>query len=688
VVTGIRALSQSILEVIPMVDHANPFSLVRASDITDAQINSLWVELGAAIINAVIEPTSSISKYILGGKGTGKTHLLRYHSFQVARLRNSKASGIAAVKKMGYLAVFLRATGVDAARFEMADEPPIKWQTLFGVYLELKLAELVLDVLSEIRNSSKDTIFDDESFLNILNEALGNNDVARCGSIEDLRVWVEAERRSIDQAVNNAAFSGSLDIRIPFAIGALSLPIKRALCAWHDDFKDIPLIYMLDEVENFSGSQQVVVNTLVRYGEGLATFRVSGRLYALKTLATIGGEENREGAEFKTVRLDDMLTKNMRFNDFARQFVHKRLGFGSGVSRGGGQFEPKYCLEELSSTDYYSDAFSLIGVDQTDRTFIKAFEELLSLTFGNGKEWKDTTVSKIISDLTYDFPIIVQKLNILLFCKKFKAKSEPVEIAEAISHQARDYVRDSSIKGGYANAYSHYKWDLFAQLCRDSKKSMGVPYAGFENFIAMACGNPRNLLISLGRVYEIAAFRELDFINGPPISVALQTTAAAEAARFMFDRDTNYGAASDIARKSIERLATLLRTARFALKIPEVSPLAVSFANSDLNPNSMKTLDLALKYSFLFEVDEGRPDRNSDRVNRKVQLNPMLSPRWQLPIGRRGDISLSSDLLNSIFDPEKNSEFELLLRGLSNKWNNPFTSSHTLIKQPDLFSHD
>lgn len=688
-VACIHSLPEDLLEEPVMVDHTNPFSLVRASDITDAQINSLWVELGPAIINAVIEPTSPISKYILGGKGTGKTHLLRYHSFQVARLRNAKSSGMAAINKMGYMAVFLRATGVDAARFEMAGGTIVRWQTLFGVYLELKLVELVLEALAEIRTTSNGIDFDDAAFLSVLNETVNNDDVIRCENLSDLKSWVESERKSIDQAVNNAAFSGSLDVRIPFSIGALCLPLKRALCALHDDFKNIPLIYMLDEIENFSGPQQVVVNTLVRYGEGLATFRISGRLYALKTFSTIGGEENREGAEFKTVRLDDMLTKNMKFHEFARQFVHKRLGFGNRAGKGGGQFDPKYCLEELDSTCFYKSAFSVVGIDPEETGFIKNFEELIKIGYVHNKSWGKDFSSHVVDMLTSEYPLIIQKLNILLFCKKVKANTKPFEVASNIAQQAKEFIVSSgNNKSTYANAYGHYKWDIFAQMCRDSKKSFGVPYAGFETFILMACGNPRNLLISLGRVYEIAAFRELDFLNGPPISVSLQTTAAAEAARFMFERDTNYGAASDLARKAIERLATLLRTARFAIKIPEVSPLAVSFSDSDLTLESRATLDLALKYSFLFEIDEGRPDRNSERLNRKVQLNPMLSPRWQLPIGRRGDISLGRDLLNSIFDVKSKFEFDVLLRGLSNKWNSPFIYSHSLTSQPDLFSHD
>lgn len=69
------------------MEQTNPFALVRASDYTDEQINALWVEIGPTVINAIIEPRSRTSKFILGGKGTGKTHLLRHYAYPVSRLR-------------------------------------------------------------------------------------------------------------------------------------------------------------------------------------------------------------------------------------------------------------------------------------------------------------------------------------------------------------------------------------------------------------------------------------------------------------------------------------------------------------------------------------------------------------------------------------------------------------------------
>ena len=672
-----------------MMDQANPFALVRASDYTDQQINSLWVELGPQIINAIIEPQLRISKFILGGKGTGKTHLLRYYSYQVARLRFHNDSGLSILVKQKFLAIFIRATSLDASRLEASSEDTHKWQQLFGVYLELRLVEGVLDALCDIKRTSPNNLFDDEAFIAEMAKSIIDQSVTACQSITDFREWIIQERRRIDDAVNNAAFVGKLDLRVPFSIGSLCLPVSRAIGRWNTSLSELPLIYLIDEVENLTESQQQVLNSLIRYGEGLAVFRVTGRLYARKTLSTLAdGEENREGSEFTTTRLDDILRNYKKYPEFARKFVTRRLS-PLGISTRGGkfsfsEFDPFSCFEEVSSSDHYSLAIAQLKIDVAEPTFIKAFIEVLRSA--SGKEQSSLSMAREVADvLTHEIPLLLQKLNLLLFCKKYKRNSSNLVLAKKIRSDSLEFLDGGKTgKTSYTTAYGHWATDLFAQLCRESKKTDGVPYAGFETFVKMSCGNPRNLLIILGKAYEIAAFKEVDFIKGPKLSVSMQTEATLEAARFMFERDTNYGSQSERARDAVSRLALVLRTARYALNIPEVSPLAVSFYEGDLTPDAKQTLDSALNYSLVFEIYDGRPDRNSQRINRKIQLNPLLSPRWGLPISVRGDISLGRDLANAVLDPNHTNEFDLLLKGLNSRWNNPFTSKEKQLYPESL----
>jgi len=674
------------------VDYENPFALARASDYTIDQINSFWVEMGDKVVDAIIEPRSRQSKYILGGKGTGKTHLLRYFSYPAAQKRHGNLPGLDVLRKQGFLAVFLRATGLDAARFEMSSTSVPVWQQVFAAYLELRLVDMVLDAISDIQATTQDEKFNDNAFLTSFGDGITDEAFKRCSDVASFRHWVASTRKALDNAINNAAFTGKLEASLPFAIGALCLKIGPALGAWHHDLENLPLIYLIDEIENFSASQQQVVNSLIRYGEGSATFRVTGRLYAIRTLATLGdGEPNRDGSEFKRTILDEIIAEFKSYPDFARRFVVKRLTASKILDatrkKTTGKIDPAAFFEGIDSSNFYSGYLIEQGIDP-EATYVKRFVSALTQGAATSQLSKDI-VEEVVELLVRGLPFLIGKLNLLLFSKKLKTQ-DPIQFAGQLRAASEAYFHKAQARGYYATAYGHYSGDLFAQLCRDAKSSTGVVYAGFDTFVKMSAGNPRNLLIILGRIFEISTFKGVPFDENRPLPVSLQTEGVDEAARFIFESDANYGSRSDRARVAVSRLASVLRTARFALNIPEVAPLSVSFADDELAESAVETLHSALNYSLVFEIPAGRPDRNSQKVLRKINLNPMLSPRWGLPVGRRGDLSLSSELANAIFDVERKDEFEFLLKSIEAKWNFPFGSGseigkRTSPKQTQLF---
>ncbi|WP_081333392.1 hypothetical protein [Burkholderia vietnamiensis] len=675
------------------MNKVNPFALIKASDISYEQINSLWVSVGDAAIDEIIEPRSRVSKFVLGGKGTGKTHILRYFSYQALCLRHQGQSGIAVLRRNRFLAVFLRANGLDASRFESPTDTKEKWQAAFAFYFEIRLVEAALEVLALVRANSPSEDFDDVRFLDQLKPHITDPVALNCATFDEFRKWISSERRKIDQAVNNAAFSGKLEISVPFSLGEISLNIGAYLGSWHHELGNLPFIYLVDEIENFSAAQQKVVNALIRYGEGRATFRVGGRLYAVKTYGTLSnGEENREGAEFKTVFLDNILRDYKHYPRFAKEFIVKRLaaaGLGQDVLKDNEGFDPKKLFLDVESRGYYSDFILELFGSLNDLPYERSFHDTLRSVVRPSR-LTEREINAIMSELLSDFPILIRKLNILRFVKRARGSDNLVAVATSIATDAQKFLRgEDTHTHSYRNAYGHYSGDLLAQLCREAKRPGGVPYAGFETFVKMSSGNPRNLLVLLGKIYQILAFKEEGFFDGKPATIDVQTTAASEAAKFMFEQDTNFGTASDLARDAVSRLATLLRAARYALNIPEVSPLAVSFEEGVMSEQARATLRHALHFSFLFEIDDGRPDRNSEAVNRKVQLNPMLSPRWGLPLGRRGDLKLGTDLLNAIFERERGDEFKFLLKRLETKWNNPFSRQRDSgPRQEELFPHD
>src|SRR4051812_1707989 len=83
----------------------NPFEVTKAVDFTDAQIASTWVDLPGGGFLSLANPTSPMPRFLVGGKGGGRTHLLRYFSYPLQRLRSD--SGIQAqLHGDGYLGIY------------------------------------------------------------------------------------------------------------------------------------------------------------------------------------------------------------------------------------------------------------------------------------------------------------------------------------------------------------------------------------------------------------------------------------------------------------------------------------------------------------------------------------------------------------------------------------------------------
>ena len=71
-----------------------------------------------------------------------------------------------------------------------------------------------------------------------------------------------------------------------------------------------------------------------------------------------------------------------------------------------------------------------------------------------------------------------------------------------------------------------------------------------------------------------------------------------------------------------------------------------------LTPQSRLIIETAENWSYLIRVKVDAKNRNSQLVEPKYQLAPMLAPKWGLSPYRRGSIEIRTDLANVLFDHE------------------------------------
>lgn len=641
----------------------NPFDLIRAADYSDLQIKDFWVDFKGQELQALLEPTSKTSMHILGGKGSGKTHLMRYCSYPVQKLRFSSNS-IDGLVDQGYIGIFLRANTLDTGKFSGKGQDTEKWGTLFNYYFELRLVENLILTLMDLSKLDGKLELELNSLASDVVLLLDEQPAEKPNTLAGLLEFIISLRKAVDLSVNNCVFTRTLNVKILLSPGSLLFGVPALVTKRLKKLEKLRFIYLVDEVENLTIEQQKFLNTLIRHSLEPCSFRLGARLYGIKTLSNYGtDEENKEGSEFKALHLDQILrSKGEAFKEFSRELCAKRLEDGGFANKPGEQKGLKDLLQSFfetysSENYYYSHTKELVGAAKSsERPYFKKLRDQLHSKNTNNAVATVTEAKKIISLLSVHEHPLIEKANIFMLYQDWYRGKNLIESAELISEECRSFLAGEP--GRHKTLYGHFAIDLLAQLYRDYKQAPTPLYAGFDSFVRMSACVPRNLLVILQNVYKWASFNgDRPFRDGP-IPIPTQSEAVIQSAGFFFDEDARPGADVPSVQRAVERLAEYLREVRFSSKPVEVSPLAFSLDVSKLSETAKYNLKRAENWSYIFRHPKGRPNANSKRVDEKYQLNPMLSPKWDLPVSVRGDVRLPHGVAEAIFGTLDSSDFQ------------------------------
>jgi hypothetical protein len=267
----------------------------------------------------------------------------------------------------------------------------------------------------------------------------------------------------------------------------------------------------------------------------------------------------------------------------------------------------------------------------------------------------DTVIQKLACS---EFPLL-EKLNCFMLYQQWNSKKNLLEAAESINQDYQEYLKERDTKSKYHDKLLHFKYDLLAQLRREC--DLKQQYIGFDTFVRLSWGNPRHLLILLKHIFSWTAFKEEKFFGNKPVSIEAQVAGVREAAEWFFRDARMTGQDGKLVQDAITRLGTLYRSIRYSNKPSECSLSTFSYERSSVSAQAQRLIDLAEQYSLLVDVG-GQRDRNSERVDVKLQLNRMLAPLWDISFGRRGVLPLSGNEVNTIFDPDHTDQFEEQLK--------------------------
>lgn len=638
----------------------NPFDLNKASDFTNEEIAEQWVDIANAAggLVDILNPKSRMPMLLLGGKGSGKTHLMRYCSAPVQAARYSGDVAQAAIAD-GYLGVYVPLDALNTDKF--AREEPVEdhWSLVFAHYFELWLATALLTTIRDCARSQS-LAFHEPEFVGAVVELFDIEPEAIPCNLSELLDYFTRTRKNIDSVVNNSRLRGERPLfDITFSAGRLAFGIPELVSRHAPDLRDVLFVYLIDEVENLTADQQRFLNSLIRYRRGSATIRVGGRLYGMKTFETTGsGEPIRRGAEYERVVLDEILREQPeQYDGLVRSLVAKRLervGYAAAA-----QASIDSYFEVLDSRNYWRSVDH--HLPKPKENHLAPFHQKLANDLRSNLDLDEQTIISVIDALQVPKHRFLAKAATFQYRKSWPANSDDaVSLALKFGDQARALEQGERDAGSeLASLISHFSSDILAQLFHDYARRL--PYAGFDTMVELSQGITRNLLVNLKHIFRRSRFAgEEPFISGV-ISIKSQSDGVRDGASWFWE-DAQPPSGGLQVRDAVESIAVLFRTVRLSHSPSECALCAFSVPLDLLSENSRRTLSVAENWSYLVKLQEGRRNKNSKRIDALYQLGPMLAPRWEVSEHRRGTIELQKDLANAMLDPAHRAELPGLMR--------------------------
>lgn len=387
---------------------------------------------------------------LIGGRGTGKTTVLRCLSYegQLALKRNSHC-----IKSWDYYGFYYRVNTNRINAFCGQGKSDDFWRPIFSHYLNLVIAELFANFLLWYEQKANEESIIDSGTLSMISESLC---IALSNTASEFKQNIDKARIAFENYINN--IDEERQPRLSIQAGPIDLMFK-SICSL-DGFANSKFFILIDEYENFLDYQQQIFNSLIKHSGIYYTFKIGVRELGWRVRTILNSNEYLVSpADYIEINISEALGDN-RFSDFARKVCNERLQKIK-VIDGDFFYDISTALESMTDEE---EAITL-GVN-------KAIEK---------QKWE--TKNKIKKE---DLEILntkspLEQYSLLYF--SFNKRNE------FVSEELSRLIRSPKWKVKYDN-YKHAL--LFTIAPKDPKRKKY--YCGWESFVHISGFNIRYLL--------------------------------------------------------------------------------------------------------------------------------------------------------------------------------------------------
>lgn len=668
----------------------NPFDINKAVDYTDEDIFKYWVDINdQAGFNEILKPGSLMPMIMEGGKGSGKTHIMKYYSYELQKIRITSENGSslkAGFDKESFIGLYIRCSGLNANVFSGKGVDDNTWELLFAFYWELWIGERILYILSDMQSEG---IIDEGKNVDLVNGIINlfmNCDIL-CSDLDKLRDYFIQLQKKLLYEIHNFLLLGKSQpqVDISLNIGALTYGIPNLLKKTVSFFKKKHILFLVDEYENFSEQQQQVMMTLLREKPTSCSIRIGTRPYGIRTYYTMGKiEENREGSEFERVKLDEKIREAENYKDYLKNICVRRLQ-GAGIT----------LSKDFDLNAQIEDIIPKVLLERAQK--VKSTAKVKEKLGKNLEKYKHQSLTKeeinqILECLNFEQDLLIERACIVFMYKKIKAKSTNLVVdANSIHDMALQYLKKENLADNDMAKYLHYyRTDLRDAIARSA--NIPIPYYGLDTLIKLSCGTPRTLLRLLKHAYSKQYFNtsKEPFVKGRLLKVESQQAGIENTYDWFFEENRIPNDVNGV-MEAVKRLGGYLQNVRFSDLPPQCSINIFSVQVETLSSEALRTLKMLEMYSYIVPHKDRRK-KNADSKSSTYKLNTILIPKYELSLETRGNVEISKNDAEIILNPNRADEYEDFVRNKLKAYNFPFAAQKGLKKltedthvQPTLF---
>jgi len=423
---------------------------------------------------------------LIGGRGTGKTTVLRGLSYE-GRLALSESTP---PSDWPYYGLYYKVNTNRVTAFAGPEVSEDRWTRLFAHYVNLLLCDKIAQFMVWYEsNVGLSASLMPEQFQAVCESM----HISGVHTFEDLSGQIKLSLIRFEALINNIGDSEEM------MLSAQGVPID-VLCEMISalpGFERKQFYFLIDEYESFSALQQRVFNTLIKHCGERYSFKVGVRELGWRAHETLNPTEVLESpADYARIDISERLQGD-RFSEFALEVCNNRLS---------------QLPESFSAPKSITELFP--GISDDDEAAYWGVEGLVS-----------GTKEELLGSFPSDVALIEDMEPLRLFFIGFWARATKMSL-EAAFDDFRKHPKS------WQTRYGNYKHSLLYTLrAGRSGVRMRKLYAGWKTYELLAGGNIRYLLalIYRGLVQHLREVEEHSLASG--VSLETQTQAAKRVAR-------------------------------------------------------------------------------------------------------------------------------------------------------------